>query len=118
MVANAAKMGEKLGEGLKKIGAANPIVGDVRGKGLMWGFELVKDKASKAPFEKKQGASALATKECIEQGLIIYPGSGQIEGVAGDNFLLAPPLVINEAQVDELLMKLEAGLAAAAAKLA
>lgn len=118
VVANAAKMGERLGEGLKKIGAANPMVGDVRGKGLMWGFELVKDKATKEPFEKKLGASALATKECIEEGLIIYPGSGQVEGLAGDNFLIAPPLIINEAQVDELLCKLEKGLTAAAKKLA
>ena len=113
LVENAAKMGEMLGAGLKKIAAENPIVGDVRGKGLMWGFELVKDKSTKEPFEKT-GAANVATKECVDRGLIIYPGSGQVEGLLGDNFLVAPPLIINEAQVGELLEKLAAGLDAAA----
>jgi adenosylmethionine-8-amino-7-oxononanoate aminotransferase len=116
LVENAAKMGEMLGAGLKKIAAENPIVGDVRGKGLMWGFELVKDKSTKEPFEKT-GAANVATKECVDRGLIIYPGSGQVEGLLGDNFLVAPPLIINEAQVGELLEKLAAGLDAAGKKL-
>lgn len=116
VVENAAKMGEILGAGLKKICAENPIVGEVRGKGLMWGFELVKDKATREPFEKV-GAANAATKECVERGLIIYPGSGQCDGVNGDNFIVAPPLIINEAQVNDLLEKLSDGLAAAAKKL-
>ena len=116
LVENAAKMGDILGAGVKKIAAENPIVGDVRGKGLMWGFELVKDKSTKEPFEKI-GASAVATKECLDRGLVVYPSSGQVDGVQGDNFLVGPPLIINEAQVGELLEKLAAGLDAAAKKL-
>lgn len=116
VVENAAKMGEILGAGLKKIGEENPMVGDVRGKGLMWGFELVKDKGTREPFEKS-GASNTATKECVDRGLIIYPGSGQVDGINGDNFMIAPPLIINESQVNELLEKLSDGLAAAAKKL-
>ena len=116
LVENAAAMGEILGAGVKKIAAGNPIVGDVRGKGLMWGFELVKDKAAREPFEKT-GAANVATKECVDRGLIIYPGSGQVDGLLGDNFIVAPPLIINEQQVGELLEKLAAGLDAAAKKL-
>lgn len=116
LVENSARMGEILGAGVKKIAAENPIVGDVRGKGLMWGFELVKDKATREPFEKT-GAANVATKECVDRGLIIYPGSGQVDGLLGDNFLVAPPLIINEEQVNELLEKLAAGLDAAAKKL-
>ena len=116
LVENAAKMGEILGAGVRKIAAENPIVGDVRGKGLMLGFELVKDKSTRQPFEKT-GAANVATKECVDRGLIIYPGSGQVDGLLGDNFLVAPPLIINEEQVNELLEKLAAGLDAAAKKL-
>ena len=116
LVENAARMGEKLGAGVKKIAAENPLVGDVRGKGLMWGFELVRDKSTREPFEKT-GSSNVATKECVDRGLIIYPGSGQVDGLLGDNFLVAPPLIINEEQVGELLEKLAAGLDAAAKKL-
>ena len=116
VVKNAAKMGELLGAGLKKIGSENPIVGDVRGKGLMWGFELVKDKGTRESFDKV-GIANTATKECADRGLIIYPGSGQVDGLTGDNFMIAPPLIINETQVNELLEKLSAGLAAAAKKI-
>lgn len=115
VVENAAKMGEILGAGLKKIGRENPMVGDVRGKGLMWGFELVKNKETREPFDKV-GAANAATKECIDRGLIIYPGSGQVDGLTGDNFLVAPPLIINEEQVNELLEKLSDGLSASAKK--
>ena len=83
----------------------------------MWGFELVQDKAAKTPFAKKVGAANLATKECMARGLVIYPGGGMVDYIDGDNFLVAPPLVTTAEQIDELLEKLEAGLAAAAAKL-
>lgn len=117
VVENAAKMGEILGKGLKEIGEESAIIGEVRGKGLMWGFEVVKDKATKEPFPSKTGAANVATRACIEEGLIIYPGSGQIMGTCGDNFMVAPPLVVTEEQVAELLTKLRAGLAKAQAAL-
>jgi len=117
VVENAARVGAKFGEGLKKIGEANPIVGEVRGRGMMWGFELVKDKATREPFAKSVGAAVVATKECIAQKLIIYPGSGMVDGLEGDNFLIGPPLITTEEQASAILERLEAGLAAAAKKL-
>lgn len=117
VVGNAAKVGAMFGEGLKKIGAANPIVGEVRGDGMMWGFELVRDKSTREPFAKNVGAAGVATKECIGQKLIIYPGNGMIDGIEGDNFLIAPPLVTTEEQAGTILERLEAGLDSAAKKL-
>lgn len=117
VVGNAARVGAIFGEGLKKIGAANPIVGEVRGEGMMWGFELVKDKGTREPFAKTALAAAVATKECIAQRLIIYPGGGMVDGLEGDNFLIAPPLVTTEVQAKTILERLEAGLDSAAKKL-
>ena len=117
LVEHVAQLEHKLGDGLKKIGNENPMVGDVRGKGFMWGFELVKDKKTKVPFEKAAGAANLARKECVARGLVIYPGGGMVDWINGDNFLIAPPLVTTEEQIDELLEKLEEGLLAASRKL-
>ena len=117
IIDNVCNVEHVLADGLKKIESENPIVGQVRGKGFMWGVELVKDKSSKATFDKAVGAANVATKECIEQGLIVYPGVGMIDGIDGDNFLIAPPLVTSEAQMIEIMEKLSAGLASAAKKL-
>lgn len=114
VIGNAAVVGAVFGEKLKKIGSASPIVGEVRGKGMMWGFELVRDKATKEPFAKTAGAAAVVTKECVAQRLIIYPGSGMVDGLEGDNFLIAPPLITTEAQANTILERLEAGLCLAA----
>ena len=117
VVENVRNVEHVFADGLRKIESENPIVGQTRGKGFMWGVELVKDKGTKAPFDKKAAAANVATKECIDQGLIIYPGTGMIDGMEGDNFLLAPPLITTEAQALEIIEKLSAGLASAAKKL-
>jgi len=117
IVENTVAMGKLLEAGLKKIATENAIVGDVRGKGLMWGIELVCEKSTKKPFAQKATASALAGVLCAEKGIIVYPGSGQIDGHEGDTFLVAPPLIINEEQVNELLEKLSEGLALTAKEL-
>ena len=83
----------------------------------MCGVEIVKDKDTKAPFEKCVGAAGVATKECINAGLIIYPSGGMIDGVEGDNFLLAPPLVTTKEEIDLILERLNKGMSAASKKL-
>jgi adenosylmethionine-8-amino-7-oxononanoate aminotransferase len=117
VVENVRSVEHVFAEGLRRIESENPIVGQTRGKGFMWGVELVRDKNTRAPFEKKAGAANAATKECIDQGLIVYPGGGMIDGIEGDNFLLAPPLVTTESQAREIVERLSAGLASAAKKL-
>jgi adenosylmethionine-8-amino-7-oxononanoate aminotransferase len=79
------------------------IVGDVRGLGMMLGFELVKDKESKEPFDPSLGVSRRVEEAAFQRGLIIYPCTGSVDGVAGDMVLLAPPLIITREQVDEFV---------------
>ena len=91
-----------------------PIIGEVRGMGLMRGMEIVADRETKRPFSPSVKAAALVTEECMKRGLVIYPGTGQIGGVAGDQFLFAPPLVSTADELEEMKSRLLGGLNAAA----
>lgn len=85
------------------------FVGDVRGKGLLLGVELVKDKLTKEPFPVKLGMAEKLTLALVRQGVIVYPGTGNADGENGDQFLLAPPLIITKQQADELIANMIAG---------
>ena len=108
-VDNASKQGEYLLEKMQKL-YSNPIVGDIRGKGLMIGVELVKDHQSKEPFAPKSKIANKLMLNCFEQGLIVYPGGGAVDGEKGDHVLLTPPISINRREVDVLYNKLEIAL--------
>ena len=86
------------------------IVGDIRGKGLMIGIEFVKDRDTKEPFEVKEKIKTRITKNCLEEGLVVYPGGGSVDGVRGDHILLAPPINIRRDEVDELYKRLKRGI--------
>ncbi|MBV2361602.1 aspartate aminotransferase family protein [Thalassococcus sp. CAU 1522] len=90
----------------------HPHVGDIRGRGLFRGIELVEDRATKAPFDPKRGVAAKIKKAAFAEGLICYPMSGTIDGRQGDHILLAPPFIIEDHQIDELTDKLERAIAA------
>ncbi|MFC1676758.1 aspartate aminotransferase family protein [Planctomycetota bacterium] len=96
-----------LSAGLRRIADKIPIVGDVRGKGLMWGMEFVKDKQTKAPFDTSQKVFSRVIHKAMSKGLIIYPVNGCADGEKGDGVLICPPLIINKAEIDFLLEKLE-----------
>lgn len=106
LVENARKMGEYLMEKLQSL-YKYPIVGDIRGKGLMIGIEFVKDKETKEPFDPKQNVQGLVTVKALNNGLVLYPGGGSVDGVRGDHELLAPPINITKDEVDELFEKLD-----------
>lgn len=109
LVSRAAQVGELL---FRKVGALreHATVGDVRGKGLLLGIELVRDQGTQTPFSPKLKVSKRLGAIALEKGLVIYPGSGSVDGVRGDHFLICPPLVIREAEIDELVEKLDASL--------
>ncbi len=78
------------------------IVGDVRGRGFLWGVELVCERQNKKPFAPDLRVSQKLAAEASKLGLLIYPGSGSIDGVKGDHFIVAPPFVITEAELETL----------------
>jgi adenosylmethionine-8-amino-7-oxononanoate aminotransferase len=104
LVERVASLGEGL---LRRLEALKrfPMVGDVRGKGLLIGVELVMDRATRQPFPVTIRAGQLVLEACLEEGLAVYPSSGSMNGVLGDSILLAPPYIITEEQVDELVDK-------------
>ena len=82
----------------------NPCVGDIRGRGLLVGIELVSDKANKTAADP--AIAAVIKNKAMEKGLIIYPGGGTADGVSGAHVLLAPPFIYDAANVGELVDKL------------
>ena len=98
--------GDKLAERLQARFGQHPHVGDIRGRGLFRGIELVADRDTKAPFDPARGIAGKLKKAAFEAGLICYPMQGTIDGRLGDHVLLAPPFIIEDAQLDELTDKL------------
>jgi len=105
--ARAGAMGEKLQSALVAAFGQHPNVGDIRGRGLFRGIELVADRTSKAPFDPALGVAGKIKKAAMAQGLICYPMSGTRDGRLGDHILLAPPFIIEDAQIEELVEKLD-----------
>lgn len=106
LLARVAPMGERLERKLREAFGDHPHVGDIRGRGLFWGIELVADRASKRPFDQKLRVHAKVKKAALEAGLMCYPMGGTLDGVQGDHVLLAPPFILEEAQLEELVAKL------------
>jgi adenosylmethionine-8-amino-7-oxononanoate aminotransferase len=104
-------MGERLLTGLRKL-LDHPTVGDVRGKGLMAGVEFVRTKQTKQPFPAEYKFGKRLFEEAFARGLVIFPGSGTVDGVEGDHILMAPPFIITESQVDDLLLILDEAIGA------
>ena len=90
--------------------AQHPNVGDIRGRGLFWGVELVADRNSKATFDPALKIAPKIKKSAMEHGLMCYPMQGTIDGQHGDHVLLAPPFTMDEAQVDEMVAALKAAI--------
>ncbi|WP_037307118.1 aspartate aminotransferase family protein [Ruegeria halocynthiae] len=110
--AQAGLMGEKLQQALQAEFGQHPNVGDIRGRGLFRGVELVSDRDRKVPFDPGAGIAGQIKKAAMAEGLICYPMSGTRDGRLGDHILLAPPFIIEEHQIEELIGKLSKALAA------
>ncbi len=103
LVNAAARLGTYLGQQLKEKLGDLPSVGDIRGLGMLWGIEFVADRKTKEPFSPEVQFSRRVGDLAFERGVIFYPGSGCADGVRGDHLLIAPPFVINEAEIDEMV---------------
>lgn len=110
LVAEAERLGQQLFAALRERFGAHPHIGDIRGRGLFAGLEIVADRGSKAPFEPAQGIAPKIKRAALDAGLLCYPMSGTIDGQRGDHVLLAPPFILSEDQIGELLDKLAIAL--------
>jgi len=106
LLARVLEQGAKLDAALRAELGQHPHIGDIRGRGLFRGIELVADRETKAPFDPARKLHAEVKKRAFEAGLICYPMGGTIDGHRGDHVLLAPPFIIEDAQIDELVGKL------------
>lgn len=111
LINNVRKVGPYLLERLQELLSFN-IVSDVRGLGLLTGFELVKDRSTKEPFDPKQKVNLLFEQEAMRRGLSIYPCNGCVDGALGDMILVLPPLITTCQQVDEIVSILKKTTAA------
>ena len=110
------KLGAALQSQLNERFADHPHVGDIRGRGLFQGLELVQDRASKEPFDPAHKLHAKVKKAAMAHGLMCYPMGGTLDGRRGDHILLAPPFILEEAHLTELVDKLDAALRSALAE--
>ena len=106
-----------LGDGLRKRlverFGSHAHIGELRGRGLFLGLELVADRDSKQPFDPALKLHTRIKKAAMEQGLMCYPMGGTVDGLAGDHILLAPPFILEETHLDEIADKLESALRSA-----
>jgi adenosylmethionine-8-amino-7-oxononanoate aminotransferase len=109
LIEHVAEAGKQLFDELQAVRTL-PMVGDVRGRGLLLGIEFVRDPQTKEPFSSSLGVSQRVFKVCLDEGLVVYPGTGSVDGFRGDHILLAPPYIITAAQVSDLVERLMRGL--------
>lgn len=112
---NVKARGEQLRASLREHYGAHPHVGDVRGRGLFVGVELVRDRDSKATFDPALKLHAAVKREAMQRGLMVYPMGGTIDGVHGDHILVAPPFICTAQQIDTIVERLSGAIGAALA---
>ncbi len=117
LVERGAFMGKYLEQQLRPLVAESDIIGDLRGCGMLWGLELVSDTENLEPFPPALNAAARATQHAFENGLIVYPASGFINGAAGDAIIIAPPLTVTKEEIGSLCSRLSRALQQTAAEL-
>jgi adenosylmethionine-8-amino-7-oxononanoate aminotransferase len=110
---NVQARGAQLEQRLRERFRDHPHVGDVRGRGLFWGVELVAERGSKAPFEPARRLHAGIKAAAMERGLLVYPMGGTIDGRAGDHVLLAPPFICDAGAIDAIVDRLADAIDAA-----
>lgn len=106
LIPRVKTQGDKLATALHAQFGQHPNVGDIRGRGLFRGIELVADRDTKDPFDPSRKIASKIKAAAFEAGMICYPLGGTIDGHTGDHVLLAPPFIISDDQIDKLVQKL------------
>jgi adenosylmethionine-8-amino-7-oxononanoate aminotransferase len=115
LVERCAQMGRVLHERLRLL-ADLPHVGDVRGRGLLAGIEFVEDKGSRAPFPRSAKFAERFADAALAAGITVWPNVGHADGTGGDAALIAPPFIITESEIDEIVGRLTTALEKTVAK--
>ena len=118
LLANVGRLGTALREALESRFGNHHHVGDIRGRGLFLGLELVADRSTKAPFDPGLRLHARVKSAAMTRGLMCYPMGGTIDGRQGDHILLAPPFIIEPGHVAEIAETLGDAIDAAIAEAA
>lgn len=103
LLANVVKQGENLVDGLQTKLGQHPFVGDIRGRGLFRGVELVANRETKDPFDPALKINAKIKKAAFARGLMAYPMGGTIDGVRGDHVLFAPAFIVTEDDIAKIV---------------
>ncbi|HTC22899.1 MAG TPA: aminotransferase class III-fold pyridoxal phosphate-dependent enzyme [Gemmatimonadales bacterium] len=114
LIERCARMGVVLQRELQALRGL-PHVGDIRGRGLLAAVEFVADVETRAPFRRAAGFVERVTTAAMDEGLVLWPNVGQADGTNGDLVMIAPPFVIDEKEVGELVRRLGRALERAAA---
>lgn len=115
LLENVRIRGAQLFEALNQRFVEHPHIGDIRGRGLFVGIELVKERMEKTPFPATSKLHLILKQTAMDNGIMIYPDAGTIDGKRGHHILLAPPFIIEANQVEEIVDKLETTISAAVA---
>jgi len=107
LVQNAATQGRYLKERLQALAQKHTIIADVRGHGLLIGLELLKDPITKQPFDPSLQLAKNIGRQSCENGVVLYPGQGQINGMLRDHILICPPLTVQKEHIDTIVNTLD-----------
>ncbi len=110
LVDAAGPKGERVRSQLHDALDDHPLVGDIRGLGLLNAIEFVADRSTKAPFPRSDGVAERVTAACFDLGLTVYPCGSSVDGNVGDAVLLGPPLSVTEDELAEMGRRLVAGV--------
>jgi hypothetical protein len=103
LLENVRVRGEQLRTWLGEALGDHPLVGDIRGRGLFVGVELVADRGSKVTLPPEQKTHAKIKTDAKERGLLVYPMGGTVDGTRGDHVLIAPPFISTEGEIDQIV---------------
>jgi adenosylmethionine-8-amino-7-oxononanoate aminotransferase len=115
LLANVREQGAHLARRLQERFGNHPFVGNVRGRGLFQGLEIVADRGTKEPFDPQRKMNARIKREAMARGLMVYPMGGTVDGTSGDHVLVAPPFIVNAGQVGVIVERLGDAIDAAVA---
>lgn len=110
VLARVKPLGDQLMAALKARFGNHPYIGDIRGRGLFIGLELVQDRGTKDPFDPKLKLAASIKKQAMEDGLMCYPMGGTIDGQRGDHVLLAPPFILEQEHIPMIVDRLQGAM--------